>query len=615
MTIMATNTRRRFITIDLETYLIGRRLTPRIVSVAEKFTGASYGYAPTLVNRIPNTRRVDKQTIKGFVDAYIQEAICSNSVFVGHNIAFDFACLCVEFPEFIPAVFKLYNEGRVHDTMIREKLIGIRFGESERRSVKLASCVNRYFNINMIGKEGEDIWRLNYSKLDGVPIDEWPEDARKYALDDVSWTWKVLEAQEKAYGDAGTFKDEAAQCRNAWALHLISVYGMRVNQERAEDWLEAVEAEAIEGKKTAQRLGILRDNGTKNMLRLRELVEEAYQGKPPLTEKGAVSTAGDVLRESNDEALTAYADSKFNETLLTRYAPIFREGRTVHPSYKVLMKTGRTSCSKPNMQNPPRSGGFRECFEPRPGCVFVLCDYDQIELLALAQCHIWLFGPSSIADAVNAGRDLHMDVAAKLNPEDPKAFRQFAKVANYGFPGGLSANSFRSYAKGYAGLEVTEEEAHAIRNAWLETWPEMKRYFDWIGNQTRWGQADAEQFVSGRIRGACSFSQYANTLFQGLTADGALTALSRVQTACFVDESSPLFGARAVAFLHDEIILEAEEEKAAECAEELARIMVDTMREFIPDVQVNATPYLSRMWSKKADRVVDSAGGLIPWEP
>ena len=445
-------------------------------------------------------------------------------------------------------------------------------------------------------------------------MEDWPEDAKKYALDDVSWTWKVLEKQEERFGGLGAFKDEAAQCRNAWALHLISVYGMRVNEERAEEWLEKVRLDAEEGKRAAKNLGILRENGTKNVLRLRELVDEAYEGNPPRTEKGAVSTSGETLRESGHPDLLRYAESKFSETLQTRYAPIFREGRTVHPSYRTLMKTGRTSCSKPNMQNPPRAGGFRECFEPRPGCVFVLCDYSQIELLALAQCHIWLFGSSSIADAVNAGRDLHIEVAQRLNPEDPKAFRQFAKVANYGFPGGLSANAFRGYAKGF-GLEVTEDEAKNIRRVWMETWPEMRKYFDWIGDETRWGNSDAVQFVSGRVRGSCSFPQYANTLFQGLTADGALTALSRVQTACFVDESSPLFGARAVAFLHDEIILEAEEEKARDCAAELSRIMVAAMREYIPDVDVEAIPYLSRMWSKQADRVVNSAGGLIPWEP
>ena len=69
-----------------------------------------------------------------------------------------------------------------------------------------------------------------------------------------------------------------------------------------------------------------------------------------------------------------------------------------------------------------------------------------------------------------------------------------------------------------------------------------------------------------------------------------------------------------MAFLHDEIIIEAPEEKAAGAAQELSRIMIDTMNEWIPDVKIGASAYLSRVWSKKAGPVYDAGGGLLPWE-
>ena len=67
----------------------------------------------------------------------------------------------------------------------------------------------------------------------------------------------------------------------------------------------------------------------------------------------------------------------------------------------------------------------------------------------------------------------HLEVAAKLNPEDPPAFRQFAKVANYGFPGGLSAESFMEYAQGF-GLDVDRDQAEEIRAA-IANLPERGR--------------------------------------------------------------------------------------------------------------------------------------------
>ena len=173
---------------------------------------------------------------------------------------------------------------------------------------------------------------------------------------------------------------------------------------------------------------------------------------------------------------------------------------------------------------------------------------------------------------------------------------------------------FKEYAKGY-GLDVSDDEARDIRSAWLETWPEMRKYFDMIGEATRWGSCDVEQFITRRLRGACSFTQYAITLFQGLVADGAKNALRAVSRACYAQPESVLFGSRPVAFLHDEIIIETPRFKAAEAAEKLSRIMIVEMRRFIPDVKVGAEAYLSEIWSKDAERVINSDGGLGIWAP
>jgi len=522
---------------------------------------------------------------------------------LGQNVAFDLGCICVDRPDLIPTIFKAYENGQVKDTMIREKLLAIGEGNLERRRFSLASLVKKYFSTVLEGKTGEDIWRLRYSELDGTPLADWPEEALSYALNDVEWTKKVYEKQT-------TPKDEDAQARAAWALHLMSVYGMSIDRELADNWLKRVEKDAEIGREVASKLGILRENGTKNLSVLKDMVKQAYSGNPPLTEKGGIKTDVKTLKESGNLKLLEYADSRFAEKLATTYAPIFRENDSVHPYYNVLVKSGRTSCARPNMQNPPRAGGFRECFKPREGYVYTIADYDQIELVGLAQIHIWMFGTSSIADAINGGRDIHLEVAEKLNPEDPAAYRQFAKIANYGFPGGLSARVFCSYAKGY-GLDIDEAQAKVIRTAWLDTWVEMRLYFEYISQQTAWNLAEVTQFYSDRLRGKCTFTQMANTLFQGLVADGAKAALFEVSKACYTD-TSPLFGSKPVAFLHDEIILESPIEYASEAALELEKIMVKRMKKYIPDVKVGAEGYLTEKWTKKACKVIKE-GRIVPW--
>ena len=593
------------LTIDLETHLIEESLVPRIVSACYK-----YSYSPRAILEIRNAK--NSFSIYEKIEKHLAGCPTKNKL-VGQNVSFDLACLVHEKPEFLPTVFSAYESGQVHDTMIMGKLKGIRDGNLSVTRFSLKDLAKRELGLMMEGKTGEDIWRLRYSELDCVPLSKWPKADSEYALNDVLITEKVynklLEQEIQAASDTTEMERQTAA---AWVLHLIGIYGMKVNKPRALEWIKEVEEEVKVGIAVAEKLGILRGNGSKDTKKLKELVKVAYNGLPPLTDKDKVRINRDTLKQSGNPDLIAYAESASSDKLLNTYAPILRKGEIIHPRYNVLVNTGRTSCSSPNMQNPPRGGGFRELFEAREGYVFALCDYDQIELLALAQVHLWLFEKSSIADAVNEGKDLHIEVAKRLNPSDPQKYRQFSKVANYGFPGGLSARVFSIYAKAF-GLDISEEEAVQVRKAWLDTWPEMALYFDWISIETKWGNTEVTQFKSGRIRGNCSFTQFCNTLFQGLVADGAKAALFEVSKACYTDTQSPLWGSRPIAFLHDEIILESPEESATEAAAELSRIMIHNMEIFIPDISVGAEPYLSRIWSKNAKRV-EKKGKLIPWE-
>ena len=62
-----------------------------------------------------------------------------------------------------------------------------------------------------------------------------------------------------------------------------------------------------------------------------------------------------------------------------------------------LVRTGRTSCADPNIQNLPRSGGFREAFVPASEHVYLIIDYSFIELRTLAAVCEARYGRSTLA--------------------------------------------------------------------------------------------------------------------------------------------------------------------------------------------------------------------------
>ena len=56
----------------------------------------------------------------------------------------------------------------------------------------------------------------------------------------------------------------------------------------------------------------------------------------------------------------------------------------IHPRYRVFVRTGRTSCSSPNIQQLPRGSHVREVVIASPGCLLLIIDFSAIELVTLA---------------------------------------------------------------------------------------------------------------------------------------------------------------------------------------------------------------------------------------
>lgn len=597
------------------------------------------------------------------------------TTFVGHNIAYDFGVLCAYRPDLIPAVFQAYADGRVRDTQIRQELLDIAAGRKEENGVTFAfrneQWVKAEYNLATLerlwlnrdrteDKVGPNSWRLRYGELDGVPLEQWPDDAVRYAKEDAEGTLAVYLAQ------GSDVTDEIPQVRKAWALHLQSCWGLRTDGPMVAD-LEAAllkekdlnfsrlkDAGFYKAKRATKdqtpdfyeesKKGPRPMKWAKDMTVIGDRVLLAYEGAPPTTDTGKVSTDRDTLVNSGDELLMALGDASGVDKILTTYIPALKLGTEVpvQTRYNTLVNSGRTSSRAPNIQNLPTGrqvGGVRECFIPRPGCVFISVDYDTLELRALAQVCLDLFKFSRMADAIRAGKDLHLemaasllgrsyeDVAARKKDKDVKDARQLSKALNFGLPGGLGSETFTQYARATYGVVISQQEAIGLKRQWLNAWPEMNSYFAFISSKVGQGGATIAQLRSGRVRGNVGYTQACNTLFQGLAADGAGRALFEVAHECYVDRvltdgkfhgikerRSFLYGCRPVAFIHDEIILEAPEVIAHEAGIRLSEVMCKAMSHFIPDVPVTASPAMMRRWLKGAEAVYVNER-LVPWEP
>jgi hypothetical protein len=631
---------------DCETELIAPgRVVPRLVCVSVQLINSD--------NSEPHGPPLLFDAGEGF-PAFLRAVLPRLGWLVGHNVAFDCAVICRAWPSLASLVWALYDEGRVYDTGLSERLKALALGWSVHPATGRAGVVSRSLSLSdlVTAHLGLDIGaakfdpsspRYHYARLVGVPLEEWSEEARRYALDDARLTarvacsqWRDLEGVARRAdlpldkvaspaGDLYSYASLAAQAGADFALIHLRAWGLRSVPARVAAWREALEARKADLLKRPQAAGLVRANGKRDLKALRAAVELAYGAADcPRTDKGAVSTSGDVLKGAGEPVLDDLAELGEVDKLLSTFGPTLDAAAAgpLCPRYNVLVRSGRTSCVKPNVQQLPRKGAVREAFAARSGCVYIGADYSTAELVALADvCERWGLR-SRMAEQIREGRDLHLalaadvlglayDEAARLKREGDARVneeRQRAKIPNFGLPGGLGAQGLVDYAAS-GGATLSLDEAREMRAAWFRSWPEMRAYFERVEAAVEAGRV--VQVGSNRVRGGVGYTDAANSYFQGLVADGAKRAVYEVVKACYMQPSSPLYGARPVLFVHDEIICECEEARAPAAADELARLMCEAMNKHLTHLEMSADAWVSRTWRKGLEGVRDEHGALV----
>lgn len=519
-----------------------------------------------------------------------------------------------------------------------------------------------------------DRFRESYYLLEQLPISKWPHDAKQYPLDD---TQNALESAEVILKKYKNQHDLPAQAHAAFCIHLGAIWGLRTDPRRMEDFEREVTAHLRELQEFAKDQGFMRAKSKKpdakwsvHKKAVQEVVFKAYEGNPPTTPSGEVSMSRETLMDSGDEVLERFAElGKWQK--LSSYIPTL-QAASKHPLNiysNPLLSTGRVSQDGlllmiPRQPAKDKTGSVipntnvRNCFVARDGGAISSCDYAAVELSTLGQVCIWTVGSSDLADVINRGMDPHCVLGADLINTSYEDFyhrykvlkdkgcgliRQAGKAGNFGFPGMMGPESF-VVAQKKQGFSVCEwffhdgackrqkrklcevqgaevmlctrciAQASVVKSTYLKRWSEVPKYWKWVT-----GELDANgavtQFISNRVRGDPSGPAAANTLFQGLAADGAKRALVAMTEEMYLDESSHLFGSRLLNFIHDETLCEIPLAKLHEAAYRQAAVMVEQMKLVVPDVAIKVEPAAMLYWDKEAEAVHDSNGRLIPWQP
>lgn len=662
---------------------------------------------------------------------------------VMHHAVFDLAVLQRLVPEL--DAYGWVGRDRVWDTQLLHRLYML---DTEGHTAggkgesTLDHCVDRYLGVQMdkdvMDSAGNPV-RLSYGQwLDQPPSAIEPVYLQYLAQDagltyllfkELSERLRVLrESAGHAFGfvsaewlDAETARwgpqTHFVQLKASIVLQAVSANGFCVNLDRRNALLTDLEAERQRHLKGLRSLGFAPGPGSKKVLQaiLGQIQAEHPDAELPRTRTGQSSTSAKSLA-------TCHVSHPFLD-LYRKYVAVDKLAQfvkkmsraTIHPSFDILMTTGRTSSfGELNAQNLPRDDRVRSCFVPSAGHVFVDADYRMAELVTLGQACLRQFGlDSALAKVLNDGQDPHRFVAARMRrvtvDEVTDEDRRRAKAINFGKPGGMGDAALRDYAEATYGIALTETEVRTLAEAWFNIFPEMRAFleetsrdagaaaahffgltpeayrehtgsdrfqprpddpgprdkldsilgwmflktlatdapttkkgrlysaeeidFFWSRLEQRLDAIDRKQHdairarqpspelrkavmnvldrrgvftLTGRLRAKANYTARHNTVFQGLAADAAKLALWKLWRA----------GYRIVNFIHDEVLIEVPQDgDLTSHAARIENLMIEAMREVVPDVHVGVELAASDRWTKKAKEVRDSDGQLLLWQP
>ena len=178
-------------------------------------------------------------------------------------------------------------------------------------------------------------------------------------------------------------------------------------------------------------------------------IEKTAKGVPSVSSDVLVNYVGNPVVDD----LLEYRRLTKLETFIKSWEEIQVDDR-IYPSFNITARTGRTTCSNPNIQQIPQDKNVRNLIEARPGWKILECDFSQVELRVASM----FSGDANMQHAYQSGSDLHSKTTellfgdtSNLSKQDQKRKRTQAKSCFSGDTEILTENGFVEF-KMYDGI-------------------------------------------------------------------------------------------------------------------------------------------------------------------
>lgn len=517
--------------------------------------------------------------------------------FIGHNAPFDVDFLHSSCGVDVP-------HHRVHDTLVRSALL------EPHMSKALKNQAGRHVDSAAAGLQ-EVLKGTNFTWAT-VPVGYGPY--WQYGALDPVLTYH-LELHHRPLVEAECPRAYELEMAVLWVVSKMSRNGAYVDRPFARRYLQRFEDYCIEVERWCQAEYGLKAGSNAAVV---AVLQEAGYEFSKSTAAGAVALDKEVLESIDHPLAQAVLNrrraQKMASTYLLHYVNEADADSLIHPTFNTVgARTGRMSCSEPNLQNLPRLGTtqfgdvVRSCIKTRHSEAWdpdtpaltnlhrhgglLMCDFDQIEMRILAH----MAQETAMIDAFNGPDDFFVTLARQIF-QDPTITkkdkrRQITKNAGYAK---IYFAGVAKFAK-TAGIPVGPAREFLQRMDAL--YPNVPRFSQLVLETAQRRRADeglayVRSPLTNRIHVGDPRKEYAliNYLIQGAAAE--------VNKMKLIELDAAGLGDWMFATVHDEVLLDVPGEHVREATHVLDKVMNDSELLSVP---ITAGLAFGERWGKKYD--------------
>lgn len=248
-------------------------------------------------------------------------------------------------------------------------------------------------------------------------------------------------------------------------------------------------------------------------------------------------------------------------------------------------KTGRFYCE---LQKVRKEGPMRSFFKAQDGYKFIIADYSQLEPRIIAS----LANDARARKVFEEDRDLYMDVADTISREENTRFRNIFKTIVLGLNYGMGSWSIQKGLE-EKGISITENEVKELIVKYKEHYPDI---FKWreqtVVEARRQGYIKTSLGRRMKVSEDTKDTSLYNYPVQATAADGFKQALIKLY------RKLEGLDAKIVHTLHDEIIVEVNEEIAEKVKITMEDCMIEAFEKLELDIPFKVKTKIQKTWQK-----------------